>query len=359
MNIKYSNWLKLVIITLSLIGFLVFVNCYIDPANLFHSVSIDIADSVLEGNPTYITSGNMNERVIKQRMIENMPDEVECITVGPSIVFGIRKEHVDTESYYNLGVSGADFYDILAQFGMMELNGKSVERVVFCVDSYFFDAKLYESFTRNIPFKSYAEYMMKILDGEAPHEIPQNDTRAESVERIRQMFSISYFQSAVEYARTKGTLNISRWGIADETYDGTYYLADGSLWYAESNRNTTVDTVVNDAKNIDINYYYSINEHISTKSMEVFEKLVLYLQAKGTQVDLFLCPICPTLWDRLDENQYPMLWDIEAFANEMAEKYSLKITGSYNPYTLAISDFEYYDSRHVRHEMIEEYFDFK
>ncbi len=359
MKIKYSNWLKLLIIIASLTGFLVFVNCHIDPANLFHNVSIDIADSVLEGNPTYITSGNMNERLIKQHMIENMPEEVECITVGPSLVFGIRKEHVGTENYYNLAVSGADFYDILAQFGMMEWNGKSTDRVIFCVDSYFFDERLYESFTRNIPYKPYSDYMMQIIEGKTVSEKPQNDTRAESIERVRQMFSVTYFQSAIAYVQTKGTLNIPRWGVVDKTYDGNYYLPDGSLWYADSYQKNTVDNVIREAETMDIDYFYSTNEHISGKSMEVFEKLVVYLQNQGTQVDLFLCPICPTLWDRLDESVNPMLWDIEAFAQEMAEKYNLKIIGTYNPYNINMPDTAFYDSRHVRHELIEEYFDFQ
>ena len=106
------KWLRIAAVAIPLLMLLVFVNCYFDPANLFHNVSRSIADSLLEGNATYITSGNMNERRVKQYIIEDMPDEVDCVALGSSLMFGIRKEHVGTDSFYNLGVSGADFYDI-------------------------------------------------------------------------------------------------------------------------------------------------------------------------------------------------------------------------------------------------------
>ena len=38
--------------------------------------------------------------------------------------------------------------------------------------------------------------------------------------------------------------------------------------------------------------------------------------------------------------------------------YSLKITGSYNPYLLNITDDKFYDSRHVKRQYLSEYFDF-
>ncbi len=43
----------------------------------------------------------------------------------------------------------------------------------------------------------------------------------------------------------------------------------------------------------------------------------------------------------------------------MAKKYNLKITGSYNPYNLDMEDKDFYDARHVRHELLGTYFDFR
>ena len=40
----------------------------------------------------------------------------------------------------------------------------------------------------------------------------------------------------------------------------------------------------------------------------------------------------------------------------MSNKYDLKITGTYNPYELGIKDENFYDSRHVRRELMGELF---
>ena len=45
-------------------------------------------------------------------------------------------------------------------------------------------------------------------------------------------------------------------------------------------------------------------------------------------------------------------------ANEISNKYDLKISGSCNPYELGINDEYFYDSRLVRREYLGEFFDF-
>ncbi|MBE5874884.1 MAG: hypothetical protein E7287_10860 [Lachnospiraceae bacterium] len=359
MRDKFRTWLRLLIVVIPLLGFLIFVNCFFDPANIFHNVSRPIADSLLSGKATFITSGNMNERLVKQYFIEDMPEQTECITVGPSTIFGIRSEHVGTKSYYNLGVSGADFYDVVAQFALLDINEKKVDRVIFCMDNYFFNESLYGSFTRNAPWKPYAEYMMGTLDGKSM-QIPKRDTKAERIEQFRQLFSITYFQSCIDYIKTNGSLKIARWGEAKEQYEGAYYLPDGSMIYAKDYReNTTVSDVTNAANGYDMDYQFTPYAYCNARSMEYFEKLIVYLQEQGTEVDLFLCPLCPTLWDRYDEERYPILPQIEAFAHEMADKYGLDVIGSYNPYELGISDEDFHDARHIKHDRLEAFFDFK
>lgn len=360
MKSKHLVWLRIAAVAVPLLAFLIFVNCFFDPANIFHNVSRSIADSLLAGNATYITSGNMNERRVKQYIIEDMADDIDCVSLGTSVMFGIRREHAGTEDYYNLGLSGADFYDIMAQFGLMEINQKTPKRVIFCVDTYFFNEKIMKTFTRSIPLKPYANYMLQVLNGEKP-QAPKEDTTAENIQKFKQMFSVSNFQAAYEYITEYGSLDIERWGVADENYEGTYsyYLADGSMMYPLSYRSNTVEDVVQEALDYDLNYFFSAGEHISAANMEVFDKLISYLEEQGTEVVFFLCPLSPTLWDRCSEETTPILWEVESFVNETAEKYDLKVVGSYNPHACGITDAQFYDSRHLRHEILEDFFDFK
>ena len=339
-------------------------NYFVDPAGIYHSDSRFMAQALLEGNQVYFDAGNGDERGVKQYLITEMPPETECVTVGPSLVFGIRADTAGTDSYYNLGISGADFYDILAQFGLMEVYGKQYDRVIFCVDSYFFDETLFGTFSRNETLRPYADYMLGILDGKEM-KVPEENGFARAKARLSQLFSITYFQSCVSFAGTRGLQAVlervtaqDSWGIAGEDYQGTYYARDGSLVYALEYQQNTADFVREEAQNYDIEKMFSKNGHISPYCEEMFEKMIQYLQRKGVEVDLYLCPLAPSLWDRIDQEEYYILSELEAFAHDMAGQYGLKITGSYDPYRMQMTDEDFYDSRHVRHELLESFFDF-
>lgn len=357
MKNEFRGWLRLLAAVIPLLGLLIFVNCYFDPANIFHNVSRPIADSLMDGKATFITSGNMNERLVKQYMIEDMAEHVDCLVIGPSTIFGVRKEHTGEESYYNLGVSGADFYDIMAQFALLDINEKKADRIIICMDTTLFNGTLYQSLTRNAPWKPYAQYMLDVLDGKQP-TVPERDTSAERTEQFRQLFSITYFQSCMEYIKANGSLKIPRWGVADAEYEGAYYLPDGSMVYGSTKEEDTLAIVKDSATNYDLDYQFTAYGHLSVQSKTYFDKLIGHLQEQGTEVDLFICPLCPTLWDRCDGEHYPILQEVEDFAYEMAGKYNLQVIGSHNPYQVGISDGDYYDARHIKHDRLEAFFDF-
>lgn len=357
MKKELFNWIRLLLIAASLLAFLIFVNCYFDPANLYHDVSKPLAVALMDGDSAYITSGNANERLVKQYMIENMPKQPECLLIGSSTVLGIRREHVGTESFYNLGVSSADFYDIMSQFALLEINDIKPQKIILGVDHYFFSESLYESLVRSKPWRPYAEYMMKKLDGN-PMPIPEADTKAEQIERFRQMFSITYFQASVDYVKENGSLRIKRWGVADAEYEGAYFAPDGSMVYPKGYENTPVEEVLKQVAGYDMEYQFGSYRHISERSTEYFEKLIQYLTEGGVEVELFLCPMSPALWELCAAEKYPMLTEIEKLVHEMAQKYDLEVEGTYNPHTLQMSNDAFYDARHVRHKLIEKYFKF-
>lgn len=315
------------------------------------------------GHGAYFGSGNFDERSVRQNMIKAMPGNVECIAVGPSLSMGIRSSDVGTENFYNLSASSLNFYDYLNVFGLMEANNKKAGRVILCVDSYFFDESKY-SMGSSFPFgNKYAEYMEAVLNGENP-AIPEENKNSKFKE-FSQAFSITYFQASVKYIQSQGSyiLKQKRWGLLDEnTEDMAHYMSDGSWVYQLDYRNRTVDDVLEDAAKYDIDGIFSKGKHASRYSMETFEKLVSYLTGTGAEVNLFLCPLSPALWDRIKNGdspeEYYILDELETFANEIAKKYNLKITGSYNPYNLNIKNEDFYDARHLRHEQLSKFFDF-
>lgn len=214
-----------------------------------------------------------------------MSDKVECVAVGPSLVIGVRSETVGTNDFYNLGVSAADFYDILAQFGLMEAYGKKVNREIFCVDSYFFSPVFVNQFHAQEGLKIYADYMISILNGEQVKISSEKDSK-DIENKVRQLFSITYFQAAVAQIKEANAyiINGERWGTVYEGYEEGYYLSDASSVYSQDYQNLREENVKKESESYNLDLQFSKGEHVSEYRKDIFERLVRYLLEQGIEI---------------------------------------------------------------------------
>ncbi|MCQ2539572.1 MAG: hypothetical protein MJ114_03900 [Acetatifactor sp.] len=355
------------ILLLPILLCIVACNYFVDLASIYHDVDeTQIAKYLLEGKQATLGNSNGNEREVKRQLIMQMPDQVDCIVVGPSLVMEINREVTGEQELINLGVSGADMYDMLAQFGIMDIYGKKADRVIFAVDSYWFDETLAANFGRSQGFKPYAYYLIDNMYG-GTMQPPVVDAKTPMSTYVTQLFSASYFKSNAWsfLIKCKGALQGEKfilrqpWGLVDDSFTGDYYDSDGSWVYSKKAAERTVENVRADAAGYNIEYQFSKGGHIGEKSCEIFEHLLTYLQERGTQVDLFLCPLSPSLYDRLDgAEDYYVLQELEAYAKDVAERYELRMIGSFDPYEVGIKDEDFFDARHVRGDRLAQYFDF-
>lgn len=355
-----KKWLRLLWF-IPLVLIIPLVNIVGDPAGIYRNDSVKIANSIIEGNYTRFGSGNCNERRIKAEIIENMPDRVDCVIVGPSTVGYIDSEMVGEELFVNLGVSSSDLYDIMAQFGLMDIYGKKYDRVIFCVDNYFFDEKFYEGFTHHDEYKAYAEYMIDRISGKQT-SAPQRNRMAVIKSGMSQLFSVTYFQAAVDVINNNGIYDLlfrEDWSVNPDEYQDSCFRPDASTMQSDATLNATVDDVIKHAKEYDLEYCLSKGERPTEYSKTIFEETIAYLLSEGVDVDLFLSPFSPALYERMDLSQYPMVTEVEDFAREMSACYSLDIIGSYNPEAVGIGNEAFSDGRHIKEFCIEDFFDLK
>ncbi len=355
-------WLLLALFLPALL-FLMGVNYFLDPANIFHSDGKQIAQALMQGNEVYIGSGNTDERQIKKNMISLMPKEVDLVVVGPSLAMTIDRVTVGTENMYNLALSGADYYDILAQLGMLEEQQVKPKKILFCVDSTFFDEALYGQMSRSETLKPYADYMLQVISNQDAKKPSGTDWKNAKV-LVQQIFSVTYFQACVDYVKSNGlsSLQNMRWSIReDDLSENAYLRGDGSWVYNRAYQSATGETVQKNAQEYNIDYYFTKDGHVSESSKETFEQLIRYYQGQGVEVSLFLCPLSPSLYTRVENQKesHMLLWELEEFACRMAENYDLELYGSYDPKQMGVTDADYYDARHVRHEVLCTFFDWK
>lgn len=355
-----AKWLKILLV-IPLVFVLVFTNLYQDPANIYHDLSKEIASAMMAGNSVY-AGNNPNEREVRRQQIMMMPEEVDCVAVGPSVVLCVDKEVTGTDSFYNLGESGANIYDIMAQLAIMDIYGKKTGRVIICVDPNSLDEVVYTApGQRSANLMPYTYYMLDLIDGKTPG--PVDESKNDKImQLIEQSFSTTYFQASRDQIVSNGRYNMSglRWGIVDDNdLSRSHYNSDGSWTYAADFQANNAESVAAHAAQYYIEGQFACGRHLSDYSKGLFEKLIAYLVSEGVDVELFLCPLAPSLWDRLEkEDEYFILDDTTVFAEELCEKYEIKLTGSYDPYELGLSDSDFYDSRHMRKELMGVYFDF-
>lgn len=336
--------LRIVCLVLPILALIIFTNVYVDPANLYHDVASEVASNVLAGKSVFVTSGNLDERHLKKAVIEGMPKEGTTIVLGPSFSMGIS---TGEEGFYNLAMSAADYYDYLAVLGIMEYNGKHADKVILTIDSYCFNRKFVESFTAHTALKEYSQYMLDILNG-VDTKTPGEHDLSMTWQRVLQSLSVTYFQGAVDMVKANGSLKAERVGLAESDCKSAYYRSDASYAYDEVTENATFEYHNEYCGSYNLDFNLTQGVHIDSEYADTFDRLIKYLQDNGTEVELFLSPVSPSLWDSYDATNHPLMAELADYATTLSDKYGVKIIGSYNPYDLGLTDADFCDIHHLR-----------
>ena len=345
---------------------MLYMNIIVDAGNVFHNSNEAVSKGILSGNASYCSTGNFAEREVKRYLIENMPKNVGVLAFGPSLVMCVNSDIVGTDSFYNLGESAADFYDILAQFRLLDLYQVKYQKVILCVDSLFFNEKYYmQSGLRNEKLKPYALDMISELQGRnerLPSKISLTISNTKYfLNRSVQVLSLSYLKANVQVLhKDSGILQKERYGIWDGTVDCSHYMPDASWVYNLDFQHRSEESVVKGCSSYDMDnvMWWPEGTHVSEHSKEIFMLLMKKLKEENIEVLLFLCPLPPSLWNRYDVEKRPFLPELEEFVTKFSSDNGIPVTGSYNPYNLGIEDKDFYDARHVRRECLGHFFDF-
>lgn len=333
---------------------LVYVNVVGDASNYFHDINKDIAKSLLSGKAAGSNTGNDNEREIKAFLIQGMKKEVDTIAIGPSLVTYIGREAVGTESFYNLGVTNGDHYDMMAQFALLMENKINYKKVILTIDPAYFTDESYV--TENVlhdALMPYSDYMVNFLKEKTKATL-ESSVKTNNFKKWRNspVFSISYFQASWPFI-----FNREENRLLDISSNPTalYYEPDGSRHPSVSMDYATETDVIQSALNYN---FQSLDCKIFPERQQEFELLLDYLLKNGKEVEFWYCPLSPALWDNIDRAEYPIFDQLEEYTLSLAEKKGIKTVGTYNPYKLGMDNSCFYDARHLKRKIIPEYFMF-
>lgn len=338
-----KNIIKIIIFAIMVIMPIIIINYTVDAANMFHDIYKEVAEQMLSGNNVAVLSGNVNERLVRKNQIEKLPKECEYLVIGSSVVMTMDSKLFDSSSCYNLGESGADFYDILAQFALLKINGVHAQKIILAVEPDFFSLNYIKNYERHNELMSYSNYMIDYLEDK------QFLSKTGLKKNFAAIISKEYFLDNLKYLKKNG-FDLERYRIVDFSYEGAFYNKDGSYTYSKEYQNRGFDELLNDSF-LKWKQHYSY-EHINEYAISIFEKLVCYLNECHTEVIFYFPPKAPVFYDNIDESKYSILFEIDNYVREFANNNDIIVLGSYDPRDVGLSNEDFYDIRHVRKESL-------
>ena len=175
----------------------------------------------------------------------------------------------------NLSASGLNYYDYMAIFGLLNYNDIKFDRVILCVDFYFFDENIIAREIRYRMWEEYAYYMEDLLNNNNKITEPKTYTSfGIFYTKLAQMFSPSYFKSSLKslYLYYKELIDGKRYGVVSDETTASYmhYKTDGSWVYALSYIQNTVDYVIKESNSYNIPAQFGKGLHPSELRKKMF-----------------------------------------------------------------------------------------
>lgn len=358
--------IRFLLFSIPVLGLLIFVNYKADPGNLFGAAPEKMVELFMQGKSAYVKSGNVEEREVDKKIIEALEEAPDCIAVGPSLVRWINSDMVGSDSFYNLGMSSGNGYDVLAIFGQLERNGKMPERVLFCVDTLFFDKTFIQNNKTWLRYEDDVQYALDMIGSSTKLDDSRLEILESKTARYRQLISPTYFQSSMEYISVNGISNDAKIGEPDKDYEGAYYLKDNarvSSYSVENISRADVEEIMRryiaGESNSTLDNAVTPNKHLDPEQVDNFKRLITYLQDNDVEIKFFLHPFSPLVWDHITESgEYPMIGELDSFIREYAAEKEIPVTGSYDPYEVGCNNEDFQDYRHMKAESLYKYFDF-
>ena len=348
--------------------FMVLFSYTVDRSGLFQGAlgPRTVVDLMLDGKDV-TNFEQMDERSVVSLYAQDVPEESapRVIGVGSSRILQFNHNVMDTDSYFCMGVTGADVRDNMTSYYVMVREGKTPDVLVWSVDPWV----LYGSekaFDSRADSELYNEFLTKVLGVQTDYEEP------DKVELWKALADPAYFQGNIDYyvsirsgaAATDDEGNeIPFKAVTGDVYDNDASIkrSDGSVLYSKEFREQNQDQILFNAMSA-CNTFNSIHmesfTELSAKQEEAFDAFIRYAQSNGTTVILVLCPWHPYLYDFLlwQEADHQGFLQVENWIRQYAHDNQIPLYGSYDPLLLGMEEMDFFDGLHCKDTGIQKFF---
>lgn len=347
--------------------FMVAFSYNVDCSGLFQGALAPrrIVDLMLDGYDV-TNFEQMDERQVVQLYAQDVSEAPEAIGIGSSRVLQFNRENTGVDSFFNMGVTGADVRDNMTSYYKMVSYGKTPKVLLWSLDPWVFYGSE-AAFDERADAELYNEFLTKVLNVPTDYEEP------DPVELWRALADPAYFQGNVHYYfKNRGQAVITDEDgnsiefnpVEGDPYDQTSTIkrSDGSVLYDVAFRNQTVDQIRAQAATA-CTTFNSVHmegfDAMSETQMQAFDSFIQYAQSQGTTVILVLSPWHPYLYGYLltEPDNHKGFFQVENWVRQYAAEHNIPLYGSYDPECIeGLQETDFFDGLHCAGTGIEKFF---
>lgn len=324
-----------------------------------------IVDLMLEGYDV-TNFEQMDERQVVQLFAQDVPEPPEAIGIGSSRILQFNRENTGVDSFFNMGVTGADVRDNMTSYYKMVSYGKTPKVLIWSVDPWVFYGSE-AAFDYRADADLYNEFLTKVLNVPTDYEEP------DQVELWRALADPAYFQGNVDYYfKNRGQTTVTDDDgntiefnpVEGDPYQQTTTIkrSDGSVLYDVAFRTQTADQIRSLAAEACMSFnsvHMEGFEELSDTQIQAFDSFIKYAQSQGTTVILILSPWHPYLYGYLltEPDMHKGFFQVENWVRQYAADNNIPLYGSYDPECVdGLVELDFFDGLHCSGSGIEKFF---
>lgn len=281
---------------------------------------------------------NYDEREFQKQIFKNFIEIPECIAVGSSKSMMIESNMVRCKGkFFNHSVSDASLEDYIAIVGIYAKHNRLPKRIILGIDPWIFN----ENTGRGdwIVLKNEYTFMLSKIAG--TEDIKNKNKKNNYLQLIN--FDNTIYN--IEHLNQKSSIAV----ITNDNIDSSVKRADGSIAYPYKIRfQSDVETQKNASMYI-TGKVYNLEDFKELHNKKLFENFIKYLKRHNIEVEFFLPPYHPIVYDYLSTNpSYHNVLITEKYLTDFAVVHKIKVYGSYNPHKYGFTSNDFTDGMHSK-----------
>lgn len=315
------------------------VNYFGDPANIFNDKYVlNIANCLAQGEPV-INVSDCDERLLQKYLIEKLNECPTEIVLGPSTVQLINSGYSTEKHFINNGIIWASLEDYLSIYYLYEKKGCKIRKILLGLGPWLLNDN--SNLNRwKVLEREYNIILSKLLNTAVNNPL----SGLYQYSKYKELFSLQYFKISLI-----SLINVKKGGVTR--------LKDGSICYSAGFINADLSEVEKRARhNIgsDLTYALGNFRHLSKHYKLLFSNFVEYLQKQNIQVEFYLSPLHPIMYEYLNKNSYyHIVFETENYFKDYANSNKIQVIGSYNPAKYNFDNSYFLDGWHLKEKAIE------